>query len=500
VTASVALRADRTLSPASLSGVLVSGLTLVGLVLRATGLDESLVGDELFTYELAGRDGLDDAISGVAGGLEISPPLYFVFAWATAKLGDPHVWLRVPSFIAGVAAIPVLFALGLRTVGRHAAVAGAALLALSPFAIMYSAEARAYSVATLCVLLSTLALLAALEGGRRRYWVLFAAAMWAALVSHYTAIFPLGAQAAWAVFAHRERLGELLAAGAATVAGLAPWLPEFLDDRSVGFQTAIETYFPLTPSFFVRSLGAWVAGNPYVGLRAIPGTAALVLLAAGLLLGLLGARHAWATLRRRETLLILAIAVAAPGGAALYSLVFPSVFVHRTLLPSLPALCLVLGLLLTSGRRPLAMAATALAVAGLGLGAVRLVTWDPKPPYREAAAQIESRATPGDPVLVYTLDYGSIDAALTPPFLVYRDPCPRAATEPGQLLTGEVRCAGDPTGFDSAARLPARRLFVLADAGVRPALPEVDRRWRLQETTRLDNHFYPLEVLEYAPR
>jgi Dolichyl-phosphate-mannose-protein mannosyltransferase len=500
VTGSVALRAERSLSPAGVSTMLVAGLTLVGLVLRAAGLDESLYGDELYTYELSERPGVDDVVSGVAGDLEISPPLYFVFAWAATKLGEPHVWLRVPSFVTGVAAIPALYLLGLRTVGRAAALAGAALLALSPFAILYAAEARSYALTMLFVLLSTLALLAALESRRARDWGLFALAAWAALLSHYTAVFPLVAQAGWVVFAHRERLRELAFAGGATAVGLLPWLPAFLDDRSADFQTAIETYWPLTLSFFFRSLGGWLAGNPYVGLRGIPGDAALVLIGAGLLLGLAGAPRALAALRRRETLLIVLIAFAAPVGAVLYSLVFPSVFVPRTLLPCLPALCLALGLLLTSGPRLLSAVALILVLAGLALGAVRVVVWSPKPPIREAARHIDARAAPRDPVLVYIFDFGSIDAALTPPFLLYRDGCPEPATGPGQLLTAEVRCEGAATGFDSAARRPSRRLFVLAPAGPRPAIPELRGRWRLQGSRAFENHFYPLQVLEYARR
>jgi mannosyltransferase len=500
VTASVALRAERSFSPAAVSGVIVAGLTLVGLALRAAGLDESLYGDELYTYEVSGRAGLDDVVSGVAGDIEISPPLYFVFAWATAKLGDPQVWLRVPSFLAGVAAIPVVYLLGSRTVGLRAAVVGAALLALSPFAIAYSVEARPYALTLLLTALSTLALLAAVYKGRPHQWALFALASWAALMSHYTAIFPLAAQAAWAVWAHREHLRPLAVAHAAIGAGLLPWLPSFLADRDADFQSAIETVWPFTPSFFLRSLAGGVVGNSYVGLPEIPGEAALALLAGGLLLALPGASRAISLLRRRDTALILMIALAAPVGAALYSLFFSSVFVPRTLLPSLPALCLVLGLFLTAGPRLLSAAAVAFVIVAMALGAARVVAWNPKPPFGAVADEIEARSQPGDPVLEYVLDFGSLDTELEPPFLLYRDPCRDPATAPLQNVRGELGCTGRAGGFARAARRPARRLFLVVHAGARPSFSEVDRRWRLQEATRFDNHFYPLEVLEYAPR
>src|SRR5262249_55246017 len=87
--------------------VLVVGvITLVALVLRLAAFRGSFFGDELFTYEVATRRGLSDVLAGVRSDLEITPPLFFFIAWAFQKLGDPLVWLRVPSLLAGVATVP----------------------------------------------------------------------------------------------------------------------------------------------------------------------------------------------------------------------------------------------------------------------------------------------------------------------------------------------------------------------------------------------------------
>jgi hypothetical protein len=500
VTASLVRRAESSLDPALASAMLVAALTLVGLVLRAPGLDETVVGDELFTFEVSTRPGLDDAVSGVASDLEISPPLYFVAAWVAAKLGDPNLWLRVPSFVAGVASIPALYALGLRSVGRHAALAGAAMLALSPFAVFYSAEARPYGLTMLFVVLSTLTLLIALESGRRVHWGLFALVTLAALLSHYTAVFALAAQAGWAVWARRDRLRELAFAHAAVAIGLTPWLPSFLEDRTAGFQTAIETFWPFTLSFFFRSLGGFVVGNPYVGLRSIPGLAALVLIGAGLLIGLAGARAVAASLRRPEVVLIVVLALATPVGAALYGIPFSSVFVPRTLLSSLPALCLALGLLVTAPPRPLAALATALVLAGFGLGVARVVVWETKPPYSEAAGHVDERAGPGDPLLDLVLDYGSPETELTPPFEVWRETCSEPATRPGQIVTGTLPCGVVRLGFEPALRRRGRAFVLASYSDPPPAVSELRRGWRLVGSRTFENHFIPLMVLEYVRR
>jgi hypothetical protein len=501
VTASLVRRAESSLDPALASAVLVAGITLVGLVLRAPGLDETVIGDELFTHELATRPGLGDAVSGVASDLEISPPLYFVAAWAAAKLGDPNLWVRVPSFVAGVATIPAVYALGLRTVGRSAALAGAALLALSPFAVFYSAEARPYALTVLFVVLSTLALLSALDSGGRLHWGLFALATLAALLSHYTAVFALAGQAGWAAWARRDRLRELAIAHGVVAIGLTPWLPSFLEDRTAGFQTAIETFWPFTTSFFFRSLGGFVVGNPYVGLRSIPGLAALALIGAGLLFGLAaGGRAAAAALRRREVVLIAVLALATPVLAALYSLPFASVFVPRTLLSSLPAVCLAAGLLLTSAPRRLVAPAMALVLAGFAIGAARVIVWSPKPPFREAAGHIDARTGPGDPVLDLVLDFGSLETELTPPFQVWRETCTAPAREPGQIVTAALPCGVARVGFERALRGRPRALVLANWTDPPPTVPELERGWRLVDSRTFENHFIPLMVLEYARR
>jgi hypothetical protein len=501
VSAQLALRAESSVGPSLLAPALVALLSVVGLVLRLPGLDESITGDELFTYEVALRPGLDDVLSGVSSDLEISPPLYFLVAWATAKIGDPGAWLRIPSCVASVATIPAVYFLGTRTVGRPAAMVGAALFTLSPFAVFYGTEARPYALTTLFVVLSTIGLSVALERGRWLHWALFGLATWAALLTHYTAAFPVAVQAGWAVWAHRDRLRELGIAFALVALALTPWLPSFMDDRHAGFQTAIETYWPLTTSFFFKSLVGWLVGNPYVGLSSVPGTAALVLIAIGLALAVSGVKAALVALRRPEAMLVVVLAVTVPLAALLYSLPFASVFVPRSLLPALPALCLVLALLLTSGPQTLAAVATALVVAGLAVGTARLISWTTKPPFRAAAEYIDERGGTGDPIIATVLDLGSLETELRQPFAVYRAGCVEPLTQPGQLLNAEVRCTG--TGeqtMERASKAARGRLFVLSPRAAPPPQQLLEGGWEPRATRELPNRYFPYEVTELVRR
>ena len=213
----------------------LAALTAAALVLRLICARQSIYGDELFSYELATRSGLDDVLDGVRGPLEITPPLFFVLAWASSKLGDPTFTLRLPSLLAGVALVPLVYALGTRTVGRRAALWRAALAALSPLAVFFSAEARAYMLMAFLVCASTLTLLLALDGRGRGWWALFACCVAGALYAHYTAAFALAAQAGWALWATRAALRPLVMAHAAAALAFLPWVPEIQSDRESGF-------------------------------------------------------------------------------------------------------------------------------------------------------------------------------------------------------------------------------------------------------------------------
>ena len=105
---------------------LVAAITVVGAAVRLVILHDSLFADELSTYWIISGRGLGGVISTVHTDAEITPPLYFVLAWLTTRLDLTAEMLRAPSFLAGVAAIPLIYLLGLRTVGRAAALVASA--------------------------------------------------------------------------------------------------------------------------------------------------------------------------------------------------------------------------------------------------------------------------------------------------------------------------------------------------------------------------------------
>ena len=125
--------------------VLVGLLTVGGLLLRLPSFHDSLFGDEISTYFIVTGHSLPRVLRLIESNQETSPPLYFMLAWATkGLLGNPVESIRLLSLITGTAAIPLTFLLGLWTVGRRAALVGATCVALSPYMIFYSTEARPF--------------------------------------------------------------------------------------------------------------------------------------------------------------------------------------------------------------------------------------------------------------------------------------------------------------------------------------------------------------------
>ena len=95
-----------------------------------------------------------------------------------------------------------------------------------------STWARSYSLAMVLGLLSTLALLLAIERRTAWWWVAYAGLSCAALYTHYTAGFVLAAQFAWAFVFHPTMRRPLLLANLAAAAAFLPWLPGLLEELS----------------------------------------------------------------------------------------------------------------------------------------------------------------------------------------------------------------------------------------------------------------------------
>lgn len=220
------------LGPASgertpLSAGFLALATLLAAVLRLGGLTrQSLWVDELMTWQMirpgAGLDFLEQVRDSIQG------PLYVAVTWPLVRLGDPEVMLRLPAAVAGVLTVPLFAAVAVRLLERRAARLAVLLVAINPFLIWYSQEARGYAFAVLFGVAMVLGFLRLRERGvNRGDGVLFALASAAAVWSNLSGLFLWVALGVTILVqlphGWRERSGWALAFAGGLLAAL-PWL------------------------------------------------------------------------------------------------------------------------------------------------------------------------------------------------------------------------------------------------------------------------------------
>jgi mannosyltransferase len=210
----------------------VVALTVLGAALRFPTLDrQSFWLDELVTVDLLHR-GLGDVLAEIPR-TEATPFVYYVIAWLWGSLfGLGEVGVRSLSALAGTATIPVAYGAGAVLVSRRTGLIAAALVAVNPFLVWYSQEARSYALLALLGAGSVLAFALALRGAGE--WL----AVWAALsalaiATHYFAVFLVGAEALWLLVRVRP-LRRVVVASLLPGATLLAHVPLVLAQRDNG--------------------------------------------------------------------------------------------------------------------------------------------------------------------------------------------------------------------------------------------------------------------------
>jgi len=169
----------------------------LALALRLYRLDaRSLWLDEILTSQPAHLRNPGDVIAWSQAAIN-QMPLFYMFTWFLGHWSDGGVMLRLPATIAGTLLVPVVFLLGRSLFGTLVGLVAGLLVAIMPFAVWYSQEARSY---TLLMLLTTLQMyfaLAAVKRGGVIIWLGLACLTILNLYTHYVAIFATVAVAAY---------------------------------------------------------------------------------------------------------------------------------------------------------------------------------------------------------------------------------------------------------------------------------------------------------------
>lgn len=198
----------------------LTALTVAALALRALDLSKlQLWEDEAATWHFgrltaAGR--LMEQIS-----LEPTPPLYYgLIGWIMKLFGESDLVMRWPSVIFGAALVPVVFFAGRELWSARAGWIAAVLVAVHPWHVAASREARVYPLFAVLTALAWWLLWRALEQGTLKNWAAVTVGVALACYSHLFGLF-VGFAAGVAVLAWGRGLkGRLHGLAALALAGL----------------------------------------------------------------------------------------------------------------------------------------------------------------------------------------------------------------------------------------------------------------------------------------
>jgi 4-amino-4-deoxy-L-arabinose transferase-like glycosyltransferase len=271
--------------PLALLVVLAAALRFSTLGLQSLWFDEAFTPVHVFSTSLA------TTLSHVAR-TENTPPLWYVLDWAVIRVaGDGAVALRFVSALAGVATVPVMWAIGWELAGRRAAILAAALTATNPLFVWYSQEARAYALFAFFVALAMLCFLRAEREPTARRMAAFALSASLALLSHYFAVFLVVPMALW-LLRRRERARTAVPAVIVIALVGAALVPLVLAQGGHGAQWighwALASRLEATPQYYLTGYTGSVLGHGIELAVALP-------LLAGVVFGL------WQVLDARES-------------------------------------------------------------------------------------------------------------------------------------------------------------------------------------------------------
>ncbi len=260
----------------------LAALIVLAAALRlATLTEQSFWYDEAFTPVHVLHAGLGATLKSVVHS-ENTPPLWYLLAWVDVRLlGDGALALRLPSALAGIATVPVVWAIAVELSGRRAALIGAALVAVNPLFVWYSQEARAYGLFVFFAALAMLCFVRLLHEPTRGRAGPFALSGALALLTHYFAVFLLVPMVLWLLRGRASRRASPAAIGALVLVGLA-LLPLISAQGGHGTQWigrwALSSRLQAIPQYYLTGYSGGPLGHGVELLVALP-------LLAGALLG-----------------------------------------------------------------------------------------------------------------------------------------------------------------------------------------------------------------------
>jgi len=395
-----------------------------------------------------------------------------IVAYPFAALAHPVWWFRLPALLAFAASPALLWWTARMRFSPRVALGAAALLAISPLAVLHASDARWPAYALLAGIATWGCLFRAIDTGRRGWWIAYGAVLVAGVYTNATLVLLVLGHAVPVLWARRRALVPWIVtlAGAGVLMIPLAVLTVRADDTNPLFRIPTPGVGDV-PGFFAQIVGG--SGPERVRQALVFLGIALLLVAAWRLRGRLGdetARQGWLAL----AWLVLPIAA-----AFVISQGENSIWLSRYVISTVPAACLLIAWAASNSPRVAAAPLVAAMVVLMIVGVVDQARSRGEPTSDWAEAVAEARPT-GAPVIFYEAE-GAQAAGYHEESLARADGTPivpgwdAAEPPPGIVLLDSPEFDRLPKGPPSAELV--RRLARDTSSGVvvmaiRPSDPE----------------------------
>ena len=204
---------------------------------------------------------------------DFHPPLYHLLLHFWMYFGQSESWIRLLSVIFAVLSIFLAYLLAKEFTDDKKALISAFLLAIAPYHIWYSQEARPYMLFVLISLFSSYCLL-------KKKWFLYTISIILSIYSFYFSVFMIIGQLVYIIFLNKMLIKKYILSNLAAFLVFLPWLPFFINQLQNGMSGAFSGWsnvvsvsalkvIPLTLAKFVYGRGA-IDNKIYYGLLILP--------------------------------------------------------------------------------------------------------------------------------------------------------------------------------------------------------------------------------------
>lgn len=194
-------------------------ITCIGFFLRFYNLGfNSLWLDEASTLNFATLNGDGGSFADIwtyTLQFDPNPPTFVWLEYIIINLfGISESTLRLMPALFGALTVPVMYFVGKEFIDENGGIIAATAFALSPFLILYSQEARSYSMLLFFITLSMYMYLKAIKSEGLKYWLLFVLTTSCAVWVHFYAVIFLGSLMIYALVEYKLKyIKELTLSG-----------------------------------------------------------------------------------------------------------------------------------------------------------------------------------------------------------------------------------------------------------------------------------------------